>query len=150
VNQVANLATGDTPVGEAGAIAPAAGVDTKSGTNGDASAEGKTGTERHHRRRRHGAPGEVRRDEAGARGPRPPEERRAEPPGERPRGERPRGERGDRPRFGKDRNKDRNEQKGWREHLPRRERDKEPDPDSPFAKLAALKAQLEANAKERR
>jgi len=29
-------------------------------------------------------------------------------------------------------------------------RDKAPDPDSPFAKLAALKAQLEANAKERR
>jgi len=150
VNQVATQATGDAPVGEAGAIAPAAGVDTKSGTNGDASADGKTGTERHHRRRRHGAPGEVRRDEAGARGPRPPEERRAEPPGERPRNERPRGERSDRPRFGKDRNKDRNEQKGWREHLPRRERDKEPDPDSPFAKLAALKAQLEANAKERR
>jgi ATP-dependent RNA helicase SUPV3L1/SUV3 len=31
---------------------------------------------------------------------------------------------------------------------PRRER--EPDPNSPFAKLAALKAQLEADAKERR
>ena len=29
-----------------------------------------------------------------------------------------------------------------------RRRDKEPDPDSPFAKLAALKAQLEANAKD--
>jgi ATP-dependent RNA helicase SUPV3L1/SUV3 len=32
----------------------------------------------------------------------------------------------------------------------RRERDKPPDPNSPFAKLAALKAQLEADAKERR
>jgi ATP-dependent RNA helicase SUPV3L1/SUV3 len=31
----------------------------------------------------------------------------------------------------------------------RRERDKAPDPNSPFAKLAALKAQLEADAKER-
>jgi ATP-dependent RNA helicase SUPV3L1/SUV3 len=31
---------------------------------------------------------------------------------------------------------------------PRREREKQPDPNSPFAKLAALKAQLEANAKE--
>ncbi|MGH6671472.1 MAG: helicase-related protein [Xanthobacteraceae bacterium] len=31
----------------------------------------------------------------------------------------------------------------------RREREKAPDPNSPFAKLAALKAQLEANAKER-
>jgi ATP-dependent RNA helicase SUPV3L1/SUV3 len=29
-------------------------------------------------------------------------------------------------------------------------RDKPPDPNSPFAKLAALKAQLEADAKERR
>jgi ATP-dependent RNA helicase SUPV3L1/SUV3 len=34
---------------------------------------------------------------------------------------------------------------------PRKDRrDREPDPDSPFAKLAALKEQLEANAKERR
>jgi ATP-dependent RNA helicase SUPV3L1/SUV3 len=32
----------------------------------------------------------------------------------------------------------------------RREREKTPDPNSPFAKLAALKAQLEADAKERR
>jgi ATP-dependent RNA helicase SUPV3L1/SUV3 len=32
----------------------------------------------------------------------------------------------------------------------RREREKVPDPNSPFAKLAALKAQLEADAKERR
>jgi ATP-dependent RNA helicase SUPV3L1/SUV3 len=31
----------------------------------------------------------------------------------------------------------------------RREREKAPDPNSPFAKLAALKAQLEADAKER-
>jgi ATP-dependent RNA helicase SUPV3L1/SUV3 len=34
--------------------------------------------------------------------------------------------------------------------LDRREREKAPDPNSPFAKLAALKAQLEAEAKERR
>jgi ATP-dependent RNA helicase SUPV3L1/SUV3 len=33
---------------------------------------------------------------------------------------------------------------------PRERRDKAPDPNSPFAKLAALKEQLEANAKERR
>src|SRR5207302_9623905 len=32
----------------------------------------------------------------------------------------------------------------------RERRDKAPDPNSPFAKLAALKEQLEANAKERR
>jgi ATP-dependent RNA helicase SUPV3L1/SUV3 len=33
---------------------------------------------------------------------------------------------------------------------PREKREKRPDPNSPFAKLAALKAQLEADAKERR
>jgi ATP-dependent RNA helicase SUPV3L1/SUV3 len=33
---------------------------------------------------------------------------------------------------------------------PNDRRDKAPDPNSPFAKLAALKEQLEANAKERR
>jgi len=32
----------------------------------------------------------------------------------------------------------------------REPREKRPDPNSPFAKLAALKAQLEADAKERR
>ena len=32
----------------------------------------------------------------------------------------------------------------------RERRDRDPDPNSPFAKLAALKEQLEANAKEPR
>ncbi len=48
------------------------------------------------------------------------------------------------------------EDRSPREHLQprvarfeRREREKAPDPNSPFAKLAALKAQLEADAKER-
>ena len=54
-------------------------------------------------------------------------------------------DRSERPRFVKDRN----EHKDRRDYAPRRERDKQPDPNSPFAKLAALKAQLEANAKER-
>jgi ATP-dependent RNA helicase SUPV3L1/SUV3 len=40
--------------------------------------------------------------------------------------------------------------KDRRDSAPRREREKQPDPNSPFAKLAALKAQLEANAKEPR
>jgi ATP-dependent RNA helicase SUPV3L1/SUV3 len=40
--------------------------------------------------------------------------------------------------------------KDRRDAGPRREREKQPDPNSPFAKLAALKAQLEANAKEPR
>jgi ATP-dependent RNA helicase SUPV3L1/SUV3 len=54
-------------------------------------------------------------------------------------------DRSERPRFVKDRN----EHKDRRDYAPRREREKQPDPNSPFAKLAALKAQLEANAKER-
>ena len=45
--------------------------------------------------------------------------------------------------------KDRHDHKDRREPPQRREREKQPDPNSPFAKLAALKAQLEANAKER-
>ena len=57
-----------------------------------------------------------------------------------------RSERHDRPHF----SKDHSESKDRRDYAPRREREKQPDPDSPFAKLAALKAQLEANAKERR
>src|SRR5258705_388747 len=36
------------------------------------------------------------------------------------------------------------------EQAPRERRTREPDPNSPFAKLAALKAQLEANEKEKR
>jgi ATP-dependent RNA helicase SUPV3L1/SUV3 len=54
--------------------------------------------------------------------------------------------RGERPHFVKARN----EHKDRRDYAPHREREKQPDPNSPFAKLAALKAQLEANAKERR
>jgi ATP-dependent RNA helicase SUPV3L1/SUV3 len=54
--------------------------------------------------------------------------------------------RGERPHLAKARN----EHKDRREYTAHREREKQPDPNSPFAKLAALKAQLEANAKERR
>jgi hypothetical protein len=45
---------------------------------------------------------------------------------------------------------DRGHDRGHAKRFDRRERDKAPDPNSPFAKLAALKAQLEADAKERR
>ncbi len=75
----------------------------------------------------------------------------------RPHGSRPpRKDRGGRPRrheggqegqqrFG------RPDQKPRQEGRPRQERrEREPDPNSPFAKLAALKAQLEADSKERR
>jgi ATP-dependent RNA helicase SUPV3L1/SUV3 len=46
--------------------------------------------------------------------------------------------------------RDRGRDRGHGNRFERRERDKAPDPNSPFAKLAALKAQLEADAKERR
>ncbi|HTV35544.1 MAG TPA: helicase-related protein [Xanthobacteraceae bacterium] len=49
-----------------------------------------------------------------------------------------------------DRRPGRPEQMGRPPRFDRREREKAPDPNSPFAKLAALKAQLEAAAKERR
>jgi ATP-dependent RNA helicase SUPV3L1/SUV3 len=72
-------------------------------------------------------------------GPRPPRKDR----GGRPR--RPEGG-PDAPRHGKPDNRPR--QQDARPRPERRER--EPDPNSPFAKLAALKAQLEADSKERR
>jgi ATP-dependent RNA helicase SUPV3L1/SUV3 len=108
--------------------------------------EAEKPAERHRRRRRGpppGAPGEFRRErgEAGERG-----ERGGERQGDRP-GKRPERSRAERPYFAKDRG---DPKERVRDYAPRRERDKQPDPDSPFAKLAALKAQLEANAKERR
>jgi ATP-dependent RNA helicase SUPV3L1/SUV3 len=109
--------------------------------------EAEKPAERHRRRRRHGpppgAPGEFRRDrgDAGERG-----ERVGERQGDRS-GQRLERSRGERPYFAKDRSEPKER---VRDYAPRRERDKQPDPDSPFAKLAALKAQLEANAKERR
>jgi ATP-dependent RNA helicase SUPV3L1/SUV3 len=48
------------------------------------------------------------------------------------------------------RDRDRGHDRAHGKRFDRRERDKAPDPNSPFAKLAALKAQLEANSKERR
>ncbi len=100
----------------------------------------------------------VEKKDAGHRGPRRPQgefrrerddgerrqrdhraERRSERQGDRP-------GRGERPHFVKARA----EHKDHRDYAPHREREKQVDPNSPFAKLAALKAQLEANAKERR
>jgi len=89
---------------------------------------------------------------------------------ERPDRDRPDRQRGDRPdRQGPDRERPGRERTERRERPPREDRpdrdpelrakyfkgrgerrDKAPDPNSPFAKLAALKEQLEANAKERR
>jgi ATP-dependent RNA helicase SUPV3L1/SUV3 len=79
----------------------------------------------------------------------------------RPSGNESEGQRSKRPPRGKrghahDRRRDRPERPDRERgppaaaRLDRREREKAPDPNSPFAKLAALKAQLEAEAKERR
>jgi ATP-dependent RNA helicase SUPV3L1/SUV3 len=73
--------------------------------------------------------------ESGPRPPRPPRKPRSDRPPREPREPR---ERGGYAAFAKNYG------------APKERRDKAPDPDSPFAKLAALKAQLEANAKERR
>jgi ATP-dependent RNA helicase SUPV3L1/SUV3 len=120
-----------------------------------------------HERRRHGKPegaqplaaapveGEaVAATTDAAAAPAPSEEAR-----ERPRHHRPqRGNRHDRHGDRKDRREDRAEGGRPPRHAkhqsrdePRRERpERKPDPNSPFAKLAALKEQLEAGAKERR
>jgi ATP-dependent RNA helicase SUPV3L1/SUV3 len=72
-------------------------------------------------------------------------DRRAEHRSDRE-GDRPERARSERPHFAKGRT----DHKDRRDYAPHREREKQIDPNSPFAKLAALKAQLEANAKERR
>jgi ATP-dependent RNA helicase SUPV3L1/SUV3 len=105
------------------------------------------GPERHRRHRRpHDRTDRQEQGDRPDRSPRP--EQRAERPGrpERdqrrpPRGDRPPRERGDRP----DRDPElRAKYIKGRDGRDRREREREPDPNSPFAKLAALKAQLEA------
>jgi ATP-dependent RNA helicase SUPV3L1/SUV3 len=80
------------------------------------------------------------------RGPRPPRHGRSDRQG--------RPQHHDRPRHGKPggggpRHEQRHEQRADQRPRPER-REKQADPNSPFAKLAALKAQLEADAKERR
>jgi ATP-dependent RNA helicase SUPV3L1/SUV3 len=142
---IAVTASGDVNAAEA-AAAPADGVAPDTGRDDAGKAL------EHHRRRPRG---EFRRDR-GKEGPSP--ERALEHHGSRPgeRGERgehgagSEGARRERPAFAKGRQERRHEQQYRGDYTPRRERDKQPDPDSPFAKLAALKAQLEANAKEPR
>jgi ATP-dependent RNA helicase SUPV3L1/SUV3 len=116
-------------------------------------AEAREGGSEHHRRHRRrpdradrpagGERTEPRPEQGADRSPRP--EQRAERPDRperdqrRPRGDRPQRDRGDRP----DRDPElRAKYIKGRDGRDRRER--EPDPNSPFAKLAALKAQLEA------
>ncbi len=96
-----------------------------------------------HRRPR-GPQGEFRRDREDG-GERRPREHRPEHRSER-QGDHPDRGRGERPNLAKGRG----DYKERRDFTPHREREKQADPNSPFAKLAALKAQLEAAAKERR
>jgi len=88
--------------------------------------------DRHPRRRRRGGHGEQRHGNERHASERHGSEQRQDRPRERERGH------------------DRAHERAHAKRFDRRERDKAPDPNSPFAKLAALKAQLEADAKERR
>jgi ATP-dependent RNA helicase SUPV3L1/SUV3 len=119
------------------AIAPADGAEpvVEAGTPTEKKAPG-------HRTR--GPQGEFRR-ERDDRGERRQRDHRAEHRSDR-QSDRPERARGERPHFAKVRT----DHKDRRDYTPLREREKQADPNSPFAKLAALKAQLEANAKERR
>ena len=117
-----------------------------------AAAEATSAPEAHPRRRPEGSerPERERRPDRPERRPRAPRPQRAEQPQRRgdrsQRGERPDRAHGDRP----DRDPALRAKyiKGRGEGRDRR--DREPDPNSPFAKLAALKEQLEANTKEPR
>ncbi len=88
------------------------------------------------------------------RGPRPPRhgrhgDRHGDRQGDRQGDRHGRPARHERPRHGKQGEAPRQEQGADARPRPER-REKQPDPNSPFAKLAALKAQLEADSKERR
>ena len=71
---------------------------------------------------------------------------------ERRDGERPQHHGKGKPRFEGKRGRQGHERfdQGERRERQDRQHERQPDPNSPFAKLAALKAQLEADSKERR
>jgi ATP-dependent RNA helicase SUPV3L1/SUV3 len=101
-----------------------------------------------------------RRGRRRGRGDRPDHERQARPAQPERQGRPERNDRPRPPRFDRPDRKDRPDRRPNRggeprvfassEQAPRERRTREPDPNSPFAKLAALKAQLEANEKEKR
>jgi ATP-dependent RNA helicase SUPV3L1/SUV3 len=102
-----------------------------------------------------------RRGRRRGRSDRPDHERQARPAQPERQGRPERNDRPRPPRFDrsdrKDQRSDRRPNRGGEprvfassEQAPRERRTREPDPNSPFAKLAALKAQLEANEKEKR
>jgi len=119
-----------------GAATPAVAA-SEAGEAAPHTTDGAPARESRHPRRRRGGQGHHGGDRHG---------------GERHGGERHGGERhaGDQRQDRPPRDRDRGHDRGHGKRFERRERDKAPDPNSPFAKLAALKAQLEADAKERR
>jgi len=137
------------PPGEAATQAPAAGAEqVQAGPGADgaaATAPAPAAPDGEDRGRRHG-----RRDR-GNREERPERREGRRPDRERPeRRERPdRSERRERRPDRRDRGEE-NRIFATTEKSPRERGSREPDPNSPFAKLAALKAQLEANEKEKR
>jgi ATP-dependent RNA helicase SUPV3L1/SUV3 len=141
-----------------GATAPdqaaATGADQAAGsTAGSAVSAPAADDARDSRRRRHARPDRSDQPERQPRPDRSPRQGRSEERDRAPRGERPpRGERAERAARGDRPDRDPALRakyiKGRGDGRDRR--DREPDPNSPFAKLAALKEQLEANAKEPR
>ena len=145
------------PSGEAAPVAAAEGAAPDASVAADATPGSNEGRRRRHRRghdgerpqtgteARSGAPenaegGERKRFERNNRN-----ERRDKQDGDERRPRRDRNERGgDRPRGDRNRN-DRGAPREWSSATERRN---EPDPNSPFAKLAALKAQLESGGKD--
>jgi ATP-dependent RNA helicase SUPV3L1/SUV3 len=139
------------PAEPAAADAPAASADAPA--TAAAAGEAAPREARRPRPERHGRPGEQRFGERRAGEHRAGEHRSGEQrSGEQRGGERP--DREGRRGRGKDRRRDREDREEVAAYLKqsarKERRDREPDPNSPFAKLAALKEQLEANAKERR
>ncbi len=133
--------------------APAEGAPAVAAAEGAPAVAGEGAREPHRRHRRRHGQGERpdRTDQPVRSEPSQRPEQRAERPNrpDRPERDQRRPQRGDRPQRERSDRPDRDPElrakyiKG-RDGRDRREREREPDPNSPFAKLAALKAQLEA------
>ncbi len=133
--------------GQTEAAAPAVEQPAASADGAAAAAPAPAAPDGEQRGRHHG-----RRDRAGGED-RPPrrEGRRPERGDRQDRRDRPeRGERRDRRPDRRDRGGEENRIFATTEKSPRERGNRDPDPNSPFAKLAALKAQLEASEKEKR
>jgi ATP-dependent RNA helicase SUPV3L1/SUV3 len=124
------------PAGEATAVAGTDGAPAQAAP-ADGEARERHGRRRHHHRKPEGEQGERRAEQGGQ------QERRGRPDqaGDRREGRPPRRDR-DRNRD-RDRRDDNRPSRTWSSSPERR--GKEPDPNSPFAKLLALKEQLEGN-----